>query len=249
MGVSQGAGKGEQLEGASGEDGKEVPSSPSSPGEEPQTKRARTAAEAERPSPDDGVTGPRPRRIVLLLIGPPGAGKSTFAARLAKAASVAGGAARSWTVVCQDTASKHGTPGTRSQVLIRAQAYLEQSWKYAGVVVDRTNLSPGQREEFWELAKLMDAEACALVFVVPLHELERRVRERDNHPGGVTGARGVAVLQGMIQRHAADLKCLKDDLRDELADTPCACILPPNNIHFARCDADLDVALDQLIKY
>jgi len=100
----------------------------------------------------------------------------------------------------------------------------------------------------------MGAEACALVFVVPLHELERRVRARETHPGGVTGSRGVAVLKRIIATHAHHLKRLGQDLGQELAalrpplpaTTP---ILARNNVLFARCDADLDTARKKLVDF
>ena len=220
------------------------------------SKRVRWGTGATEPcSPIEGVPpgGGRPRRVLLLLVGPPGAGKSTFAAGLAQAAAAAGGDARTWTVVCQDTASGRGTPGTRHQVIMRVRACLEQSVRPAGVVVDRNHLSPAQREDLWALAARMGAEACALVFVVPLHELERRVRTRETHPGGVTGSRGVAVLKHIVATHADHLKRLGQDLGEELAalrpPLPATPILARNNVLFARCDADLYAARKKLVDF
>eukprot|EP00897_Mesotaenium_endlicherianum_P005727 jgi/Mesen1/5182/ME000257S04452 len=80
--------------------------------------------------------------LVLVLGGPPGSGKSTFATELTQKG------ARPWVRVCQDIASK-GKRGTREQCLRQMRAALASG---SSVIVDRCNMNAEQRADFVELA-------------------------------------------------------------------------------------------------
>lgn len=74
-----------------------------------------------------------PRPVVLVLVGIPGSGKSTFAEKLVSGSRQPSAPAR-WVAVCQDTAAPNGRRGTRQQVIAAADAALRAG---ACVVVDR----------------------------------------------------------------------------------------------------------------
>lgn len=153
--------------------------------------------------------------ILLVLCGPQGAGKSTFCKLLLNStqkssdAAVTGFTRESvtgslelqtapstcrhlpWTVVCQDTAA-NGKPGKREVCEARASAALR---KGSNVVVDRTNLSPSQREHFIRVANEAGVRAHALVLLPKEAELLRRVKYRLDHPASVQGESGVAIAR------------------------------------------------------
>ncbi|CAI7845245.1 unnamed protein product [Closterium sp. NIES-53] len=71
---------------------------------------------------------PRPFPFLLVLVGPPGSGKSRFAGLL-----IADAALR-YERVCQDVASARGTPGTRKQCLAQVsvnRSFPEPFWLFA----------------------------------------------------------------------------------------------------------------------
>ena len=129
--------------------------------------------------------------LLLVLCGPQGAGKSFFCAALVRAAPA-------WVHVSQDTIS-NGKPGPREKVERAARAALEQG---RSVVVDRMHLDAAQRAHFVQVARACGAPAHALVLHVPTAELQRRVRERTDHPAKVMGEGGAR----MAARSAAQLE-------------------------------------------
>lgn len=99
-----------------------------------QQRQARAPEQHEAPHPPEPRAPPRP--VVLILVGIPGSGKSTFAQALSQRSRSEGappGAAR-WVAVNQDTASKSGKPGTREQCVRAAAAAIAAG---SCVVVDR----------------------------------------------------------------------------------------------------------------
>ncbi|KAH8971818.1 hypothetical protein BDL97_02G162800 [Sphagnum fallax] len=85
-------------------------------------------------------------RIMLMLVGPPGSGKSTICNKIIP------NAARPWTRICQDVISK-GHRGTRVQCLKQAASAVS---KGSSILIDRCNIDVDQRRDFLELAKERD---------------------------------------------------------------------------------------------
>jgi predicted kinase len=107
-----------------------------------------TAGQSDRPATA------RRRVAVLVMIGPPGAGKSTFSTALA----AAGGAAVSWRRVCQDECV------TRVKTMRQAEQALSAGHS---VVIDRTNIDRSQRQLWLDLARRVDAMKLALPVAPP----------------------------------------------------------------------------------
>jgi hypothetical protein len=127
-GSSGGGGGGGGSEGGAGGAGArdKRPMSPPA-GDQPASKRLKQTP--QHPPQQQQQQQPPPRcPVVLILVGPPGAGKSTFCGQLPKA---------NWVSVNQDTISK-GRRGTRKQCLAAMDRALK-SGKH--VAVDRCGLS------------------------------------------------------------------------------------------------------------
>jgi len=133
-----------------------------------------------------------PRPVMLVLVGLPGSGKSTFAQALVQRSRASGSPAR-WVAVNQDTASS-GKRGTREQCIRAATAALE-----AGdcVIIDRCHCDAEQRSSFLLLAHQRAAPAHALVLALPRQVCIARASARTDHPGGVQGAGTARVVNTM----------------------------------------------------
>jgi len=142
--------------------------------------------------------------VVLVLVGAPGSGKSTFASRLAPAAPAAtrrASAGKStgapgslqlaspWKRVCQDILK------SKEACLRSARACLEQG---LSVVIDRTNVDADQRSLWLELARQTGAACHCLVLDVPAAECCRRVVKRPTHEGGLVGPGGQHVVMRLF---------------------------------------------------
>lgn len=123
--------------------------------------------------------------ILLLLVGVQGSGKSTFCAELADDPD----SKQRWVHLSQDTISQ-GKPGKRHQVEEATRQALREG---KSVVVDRTHLTEEQRSYFIEIGKDINVKIHAVLLQPPKNVIEKRVRERVNHPGGVEGDKGVRI--------------------------------------------------------
>ena len=181
---------------------------PNPPRDEPAEKRAKTADERAIAIPDasvDAVPGPSAvpasasasasasappsRPVVLILVGPPGAGKSTLCASLPASA---------WTSVNQDTIGKHGKPGSRDQCVSAVKRALTLG---KHVAVDRCHLTEEQRAFFVDVARDRGAEAHAIHLNLPRDVILDRVRRRADHVS-VNGEKGVGVAKRMMGQKA-----------------------------------------------
>ncbi|KAK3260084.1 hypothetical protein CYMTET_30943, partial [Cymbomonas tetramitiformis] len=130
-------------------------------------KRARISLSHVEDAPHTFSRMPRNSQVLLVLVGPPGSGKSTFADRLARA----GG----WTRICQDEIG-------HQQACVELS--LQALRKGSSVVIDRCNFSVQQRAAWVQMARSFGESVVftALCFWVPLEECIARVSRRQHHP-------------------------------------------------------------------
>ncbi len=142
------------------------------------------AAEA----PAAGSEEPSDPPTVLVLVGLPGAGKSTFAG------SLLAGDGTAWKRVCQDEL------GSRQRCEALAAEHLRNG---RPVVIDRTNANAEQRAPWVALAKQHGATAEALVFGnVSASVCCDRVVAREGHEGRVEGVKGKRAVMMTAARWA-----------------------------------------------
>ena len=98
----------------------------------------------------------------------------------------------------QDTING-GKPGKREKVEEEARKALLSG---KSVVVDRMHLEETQRKYFVDVAQSVGVPAHAVVLNPPKGVVTKRVRERDNHPGGVQGEKGVKLVAASIENLA-----------------------------------------------
>ncbi|KAF3778919.1 Transcription factor [Nymphaea thermarum] len=127
--------------------------------------------------------------IVLILVGAPGSGKSTFCNNVMK------GALRQWVRVCQDIIA-NGKAGTKVQCLKKASDALKER---KNVFIDRCNLERGQRAEFIQLGE-QQADVHAVVLDLPAQLCIARSVKRTEHEGGLKGGSAAAVVNRMLQK-------------------------------------------------
>lgn len=136
------------------------------------------------------------RPILLELMGVQGSGKSTFCEKLLETSAKNNETGQIWTHLSQDTING-GRPGKREAV---EKTALEQLRAGKCVIIDRMHLCPEQRAYFVNIASQADVSCHLLWFDVPKNIIERRVRSRTNHAGGVEGDVGARMaVQSLSQ--------------------------------------------------
>ncbi|KAI7868348.1 AAA domain-containing protein [Spinellus fusiger] len=116
---------------------------------------------------------------VLVLVGLPGSGKSTFAEALVNKRP-------NWRRVNQDEMK------TRKQCEKFTREFLKKQYS---VVVDRCNFDASQRATWIAIAEKFGVNVDCIVFTTTSNECIQRVLHRVNHPTGVQGKQGVFVYQ------------------------------------------------------
>jgi predicted kinase len=128
---------------------------------------------------------------MLLLVGLPGAGKSTVAKELVGRGTCAG---LDVTRVCQDVLKKR-------EACIRAAHNVVRAGGLA--VVDRTHYDGEQRGHFVKLAARMGCPVAALTLTAPAAVCGARASSRSSHEGGLTGGKAYGVVNRLAGRWGA----------------------------------------------
>ncbi|CAM8949144.1 unnamed protein product [Rhodiola kirilowii] len=131
----------------------------------------------------------RGKMMIVILIGAPGSGKSTFCD------TVMGASSRKWVRVCQDTI-RNGKAGTKAQCLAAAASALKD-WK--SLFIDRCNLEREQRADFLKLNG-PEVEVHAVVLDLPAKLCIARSVKRTGHEGNLQGGKAAAVVNRMLQK-------------------------------------------------
>ncbi|KAI5068388.1 hypothetical protein GOP47_0016733 [Adiantum capillus-veneris] len=135
-------------------------------------------------------------RVLLMLVGLPGSGKSTFCNKLVQSNP------SKWRRICQDTIS-NGKRGTKEQCLKAAEKALHQG---VSVMIDRCNLTKDQRHGFVQLSRRVHAQAHALVLDLPVKTCIERAIQRTGHEGGLEGKSAPVAVQRMAQHKEKPLE-------------------------------------------
>ncbi|KAM1597842.1 hypothetical protein EV1_032613 [Malus domestica] len=131
------------------------------------------------------------KSVVVILVGAPGSGKSTFCEHVMRSSS-----ARTWVRVCQDTI-KNGKAGTKAQCIESAMNALKDG---KSVFIDRCNLEKEQRDEFVKLGGSTQVEVHAVVLDLPAKLCISRSVKRTGHEGNLQGGRAAAVVNRLLQK-------------------------------------------------
>lgn len=149
------------------------------------TKRTRT--ESHQPPAPPTLLVPAP--IALILAGVPGSGKSTFSHALMQRSTL-----QPWECVNQDTI-REGRSGTREQCLQSMAAALKER---KNVIIDRTNVTPEQRQPFIQVAREHGArKVYCVVLQLPSKVCGARAAARTDHAGGVQGPAAYGIVGKM----------------------------------------------------
>ncbi|XP_059668025.1 transcription factor bHLH140 isoform X2 [Cornus florida] len=144
--------------------------------------------EVDREAASEGQEKQR-KDIVVILVGAPGSGKSTFCDHVMRVAT------RPWVRVCQDTIG-NGKSGTKTQCLMSAASALKDG---KSVFIDRCNLDQEQRVDFVKLGgPLVDVHA--VVLDLPAKLCISRSVKRTGHEGNLQGGKAAAVVNRMLQK-------------------------------------------------
>jgi protein phosphatase len=142
-----------------------------------------------------------PRDALVLLVGPVGAGKSTWAAgRFPPAEILSSDAIREW--VSGDAADQDATADAFRVLHAVARARLRRGLR---CVIDATNLTRGGRRSLLSLAARAGRPAMAVVFEVPLEVCLARNAARA----------GRRVPDEVVRRHVEELGIARAQLPSE----------------------------------
>jgi hypothetical protein len=131
------------------------------------------------------LSGPPPH--LILLVGMPGSGKSTFSSQLNPA---------TWTVINQDTlksrrACEEAVKKTYRRVGVPPTTP-------ANICIDRCNFDPSQRKHWIVLAQQYNVatqDICAVVLDVPVATAIERVQKRRHHPTLKPGKESIGIVK------------------------------------------------------
>lgn len=139
-----------------------------------------------KPKQEDVGNG---KPLVVIMVGAPGSGKSTFCDL------VMGASSRRWARICQDNIN-NGKSGTKVQCLSSAVVALKDK---KSVFIDRCNLDKEQRTEFVKLGS-PEVDVHAVVLDLPAKLCISRSVKRKGHEGNLQGGKAAAVVNRMLQK-------------------------------------------------
>ncbi|KAI3771334.1 hypothetical protein L6452_02496 [Arctium lappa] len=128
--------------------------------------------------------------IVVILVGAPGSGKSTFCDHVMRVST------RPWVRVCQDTIG-NGKAGTKAQCLALSNTSLKEE---KSILIDRCNLDREQRADFVKLGESHQVDVHAVVLDLPAKLCISRSVKRTGHEGNLQGGKAAAVVNRMLQK-------------------------------------------------
>ncbi|KAI3810954.1 hypothetical protein L1987_20643 [Smallanthus sonchifolius] len=128
--------------------------------------------------------------IVVILVGAPGSGKSTFCDHVMQVST------RPWVRVCQDTIG-NGKAGTKAQCLAISSISLKDG---KSILIDRCNLDKEQRADFIRLKESHQVDVHAVVLDLPAKLCISRSVKRTGHEGNLQGGKAAAVVNRMLQK-------------------------------------------------
>jgi predicted kinase len=148
----------------------EVETQPESPSAPPASADAAT----RKPGQPQGVSKREPRGVVVLTIGLPGSGKTTWYKRRG-VTPLSSDLLRSILFDSITEQRYQGLVFSTLRSLLRARLIAKMPWNY----VDATNLSPHERRQWIKMARGFGYEVHAVFFDVPLELCLERNRKRE----------------------------------------------------------------------
>jgi hypothetical protein len=166
-----------------------------------------------------------PTTSMIILVGLPGSGKSTFSTKIVQQSP------HRFCRINQDSI-KNGKRGTRDMCINAAESALRQG---INVIIDRTNVSPEQRRYFLDVAANagLDLSNIHCVYLnLPSKECGARAAGRGSHEGGVFGPKAYGTVNMM-----------KNQLKPPSLSEGFASVLECQN------DAEIDLVVDLWVRY
>ncbi|KAK1421710.1 hypothetical protein QVD17_24262 [Tagetes erecta] len=164
------------------------------PGAEEEQRRGVLGAmevdDDETMKPNNKAEADHPKPIVVILVGAPGSGKSTFCDHVMRLST------GPWLRVCQDTIG-NGKAGTKAQCLAISCTSLKDG---KSILIDRCNLDKEQRADFVKLKESYEVDVHAVVLDLPAKLCISRSVKRTGHEGNLQGGKAAAVVNRMLQK-------------------------------------------------
>ncbi|KAG5584760.1 hypothetical protein H5410_045194 [Solanum commersonii] len=147
------------------------------------------AMEIDSAGKDEAKEEGKGKPVMVILIGAPGSGKSTFCDLVMRVST------RPWVRICQDTIG-NGKAGTKKQCLTGAASALKEG---KSVFIDRCNLDREQRADFVKLVG-PEVEKHAVALDLPAKLCISQSVKRTGHEGNLQGGKAAAVVNRMLQK-------------------------------------------------